>query len=490
MAVAQIIVSAITTFILYKYLLDIIGVESLGIWSVVIATTSISTISQFGLSGSVTKFVAKYLAKKEEKKVENVLKTALVSIGGILLIVLPLVYYPLAWILSNVIATDSLESAILLLPYALISMWFSSLSSVVISGLDGCQRIDLRSSLMIAGVIIFTSVSIALIPSHGLLGLAYAQIMQNIFVLTLGWSLMRRNMSSLPLIPIGWNYDLFKEMIRYGINFQIGSIAMMLFEPMAKVLMSKFGGLVMTGYFEMANRMILQFRSVAVAANQVLVPVIATLQERCSIGIKELYIKTFSLVLVLSLAWYGFAIVITPYVSEILLGYYEPKLIFFAFMSTLGWGINTLSSPAYFNNLGTGELFWNTMSYVIMGAVNILMGCLLGYCYGENGVIAAYVIALSIGSCTTIIMYHIKHEVMLIGIFDSELIKVFIACVIGCLSGLFIYYLPRTNDSLSLYMLLLLSVTLYITSAFLSLKHNIHTNQLITETLSNLKRHK
>ncbi len=479
-AVVQVVVSAIMLFVLYKYLLNTLGVESLGIWSVVLATTSLSNISQFGLSGSVTKFVAKYLARKEVEKVEGVLKTAFVSIGVILLFALTLAYYPLAWVLSKVMPSDGLTVAMSLLPYALISMWFSSISGVVISGLDGCQRIDLRGILMIIGIILFTGLAITLIPDYGLLGLAYAQITQNIFVLIVGWWLVKREIISLPLIPIGWDCSLFKEMIRYGVNFQIAAIAMMLFESITKMLMTHFGGLAMTGYFEMANRMVLQFRAIIVAANQVIVPVVATLKERKSSQIKKLYIESFSLVLVLSLACYGFVIVITPYISVIWVGNYEPMFVFFAFMSLIGWGFNTLSGPAYFNNLGTGELFWNVIGSIIIGVVNALMGCFLGYFLGGTGVAMAYVLALLVGSTVIVAMYHKTHKIMLGDVLDKNSIKIVVACVIGCILGLMIYYTTPKIDGLpALFMLLVVSVILYLITVIFSLRNNAQVNKLL-----------
>jgi len=57
MSVVQIVVIGIVLFILYRFLLNTIGVEQLGIWSLVLATTSVTQIASFGLSGSVVKFV-------------------------------------------------------------------------------------------------------------------------------------------------------------------------------------------------------------------------------------------------------------------------------------------------------------------------------------------------------------------------------------------------------------------------------------------------
>ncbi|MGC8744981.1 MAG: polysaccharide biosynthesis C-terminal domain-containing protein, partial [Verrucomicrobiia bacterium] len=59
----QIISVGIALFFLYRFLLKTIGVEQFGIWSLVLSTTSIIGAANLGISGSIVKFVAKYIAR-------------------------------------------------------------------------------------------------------------------------------------------------------------------------------------------------------------------------------------------------------------------------------------------------------------------------------------------------------------------------------------------------------------------------------------------
>jgi O-antigen/teichoic acid export membrane protein len=52
----------------------------------------------------------------------------------------------------------------------------------------------------------------------------------------------------------------------------------MLYDPITKALLTKFGGLSLVGYYEMANKLIYQIRSLKVSANQILVPAFADLK--------------------------------------------------------------------------------------------------------------------------------------------------------------------------------------------------------------------
>ena len=68
MSLVQVVLVGISLFILYRFLLRSIGIERMGVWSVVLATTSVANVANLGISASVVRFVAKYL--HEEKKKE------------------------------------------------------------------------------------------------------------------------------------------------------------------------------------------------------------------------------------------------------------------------------------------------------------------------------------------------------------------------------------------------------------------------------------
>ena len=78
-------------------------------------------------------------------------------------------------------------------------------------------------------------------------------------------------------------------MMGYGLNIQMISVSQMLYDPITKGLLVKFGGLDLAGYYEMANRMVIQLRGLIVSAVQVLVPTIADLKEKNPDSIHKVY---------------------------------------------------------------------------------------------------------------------------------------------------------------------------------------------------------
>ena len=439
MSTAQIVIVGGVLFILYRFLLKTIGVEQLGVWSLILAMTSVTQIANLGLSGSIVKYVAKYVARRDTASVSRVIQTAAISAALFVGMVLLIGYPFIRWIISLVVPDKYISLAISILPYALLAFWIMIITSIFQSGLDGLHRIDLRCLLLMLGAIIQLLLSFILTPIYGLMGLAYSNIIKNLLILICSWVLLRRYFPSLPLFPYKWDKSLFKEIIGYGISFQVISITTMLYDPITKALLSKFGGLSMVGYFEMASKMIQQLRALLVSANQVLVPAIADLYEKIPEKIQSIYISSYRLLFFLALPLYSIIIILNPTISKIWIGHQENIFILFSALLSIGWFINTLNAPAYFAFLGIGNLRWNVIGHVSIGLLNVGLGLLFGFLFDGAGVVVAWTISLILGSSVINLSYHIKNKIQLSELLPLDKNKLIIlTCLSSILFSLFI----------------------------------------------------
>ncbi len=437
-SIVRVVIIGAVFFILYRFLLNTIGVEQLGIWSLVLATTSVTQIANFGLGGSVVKFVAKYVAREENKRVSGIIQTAAISVGVFVGLTL-LICYPIAkLVLRLVIPNESFPLALSILPYAFFALWFMVVTSIFQAGLDGYQRIDLRSTLLMGGAILHLLLCFIFAPKYGLMGVAYARVIQNIAVLFSSWFLLKRCIPLLPIFRFKWNKSLFKEIIGYGLNYQVISISSMFYDPLTKALLSKFGGLSMVGYYEMASKMIQQLRLLIVSANQVLFPAIANLKEKTPEKIQSVYLTSYQLVFYLALPLFSLIIVCTPLISVLWIGYYENIFVTFGILLAIGWFLNTLGAPAYYANLGIGELRWNVVSYITVTLGNAILGFLLGMLYGGIGVVVAWIVSLAVGGSIIYLSYHIRHKIPLLELMPKASKLIMIACLVSVISALII----------------------------------------------------
>ncbi|MBT9559446.1 MAG: oligosaccharide flippase family protein, partial [Myxococcales bacterium] len=254
MAVLQVVVAGGVYYVLYKFLLGTIGIALLGVWSIVLATTSIGRLSQLGFGPSIVRFVAKNVARADYDGVVTVIHSGLIFIASVTGIAI-LLFFPFArWALGFVVDPDVLEPALELLPWALGSLWLTMIAGVYQAGLDGYQRMDLRTTLVMASTIAYLLLCLVLVPAHGLMGLAWAQLLQSVLLLFATAGLLKLLQPTLPLLPTRFRKDTFRELMTYGLNVQAMTALNMLLDPLTKGLLAKFGGVSLVGWYEMANR--------------------------------------------------------------------------------------------------------------------------------------------------------------------------------------------------------------------------------------------
>jgi O-antigen/teichoic acid export membrane protein len=452
-SVGQNIVSALVMFVLYRAVLEMIGAEQLGIWSIVVASVSASRVGELGLAASVTRFVALYLSRGETTSAGFAIQTAVVSIG-ILLVLLAVAAYPLLWLLfDQVFSGSGLTGARALLPYALICLVLNAMAGVFQSGLDGCQRYDLRAVLIITGQVLFLLCALVLVPIYGLIGLAWAQIGQETVLLVGGWLLLRYSIPGLPWFPMRWRKCSFREMLGYGLQFQIAVIAAMCLDPVTKVLLGKYGGLDAAGYYHMASQLVAKARALTAAANRVVVPVAAGTNEHAPHRLTTLYQTNMRFVSVLVFPLYALVAAWVPLISELWIGRYEPQFTFFALILVVAWCSRSIADPAYFFSLGTGHIVWITVGCVWMGLSNFAIGMILGPEYGSTGVVLAVAASYVSGSFLIIVGFHRKQGILWRFSLPSEGAGVVGAGLLAAGIGVYTYNISAAHPKILCYSL-------------------------------------
>lgn len=403
--VAQTVLGTVLLFALYRYVNGTLGVEQLGVWAVVLATASVSRLADLGLGGSVTRFVARDRARGDGPRavqaVDTTFLTLLVTVGAVLPLLYPALAAALPWFLQGRALADGLA----VLPYALVSLWLTLLASVLQGGLDGCERMDLRAASVVLGQVLMLALAMAWVPSHGLAGLALAQIAQAAATLLASRVLLRRALPGLPWWPRRWARPVLREMLGYAANLQLAAIAMLFFDAATKALMARFGGASAAGYFEMANQLVQKLRAVIVTANQAVVPHMARLAETDPSHLRQVYRANLRLLAFFALPAFALLLAWAGGFSWLLIGRVEAPFVSLLWAVGLAWLLNVFCGPAYFSNLGTGHVGRNTISHVGMGVLNVALGWMLGARYGAAGVAAGYVAALAAGSVYLLATY-------------------------------------------------------------------------------------
>jgi O-antigen/teichoic acid export membrane protein len=413
-ATIQVVVSALALFATYWLMMQALTIAEIGLWSLVLGTTMVARLSELGLGAGVLRFVAADLAVGDPRRAARTVGMAACAatllVGMLALALAPALHgYLLA------ITPRAHHAAVgILLPAALLAVVLGTAGNVMLAALDGCQRMDLRAGLQILGSLIQLGATWFVLPRWGLAGLGLVQVLQAGAILLAGAVTAIMLLRRPPSEYLGFDRSRFGELVRYSGSLQAAAIAQLLFEPLLKVLLATHSGLTLTGYFDMANRIVLQFRSLVVAAYSALVPHVAALTGagRIEAGrIAAIYRKASAMLLFLVLPYFACLAAMLPLALTLWKGQFEPVFIAVALLQCGAWMINLVALPSYLLNTGTGELRWNVVSHGVTGLVMLLFGSLLGTLWGGTAVLVAGAFALIGGSLLVPLAFHRRYEI-------------------------------------------------------------------------------
>lgn len=400
--IAEVVVVGVLMFILYRSLLHTLGPAQIGLWSVVIASSSASQVANVGFSGSVVKYVARYAARREMRRIEEVVGTSAIVVGLALACVLSVFYIFRRPILGTFIEPLYLPLALRIIPLTLGAVWFMSMAGLLLGVLDGYQVIYWRNGLRVAGNLVYVTLAVRFARSWGIVGVAYANLIEYVF-LVLITAVVIRSLKLLRLASLRWSVSRLKEMLGYGANVQIMAATQFLFDPLTKAFLARFGSMSVLGFYELAQKMTEQLRTLLVAAVRVLIPKVASLTELEPSSVDALYVVARKSCAWLAMGVFGTALFALPGISRLWIGHVESAFMVCAAILLMSALANVVSAPAYVMFLGIGELRWNTVGHLGIAFANVALGLALGSLWGSYGVVVGWAIAFAGGS--TFILY-------------------------------------------------------------------------------------
>jgi O-antigen/teichoic acid export membrane protein len=406
--VGQVIISGLTYFFLYGIWIRELGPKQLGVWSIVWTTTYFAAMANSGVPVGIVKFIAEAHVKSDMAKARAIITMSIGITALLNFLICVVLYLNASWLFHFLISSAEAKTAMQIFPIALVAFWLLNISNVFMFTLDGFQANYLRSILNIAAS--FTLLASAYFFLHeGLWGIAVAHVIYTFFILVGSISLVIYYLKTPLILNFQFDKGLFMEFFKYSIKSQIASITTLLYDPITKFFLAKYGSLDAVGFYEMANRLVTQIRSVIVTANQVMVPKIVETSINATNNFQHLYTMMFKILTIVSTPLLFLFFFFAPFISLVWIGKVEPFFVLSIYTLVVGWYINTLSVPAYISNMGVGQLRQNIIQHIATAGFNILFGVVGGYLLEEYGVVSAWSLSLIISSGILIYLFHQKN---------------------------------------------------------------------------------
>ena len=428
-SVLQTIAIAIVAILLFKLMVVRLGLEVTGLWSYLSSLTAITAFGSSGFANALLFFIPKYQLSHNNAKVKTLINTSFVAVLAISILLCILAYAIFSYVIPFTVDTDVVYIAQDLLPFIVVSFFFSSLSTNYLSVLDGLMLMHIRSKINIVGAFIFLLGGSILLLKVGIVGIPIAQLIQNIFLLVASFIAVKRR---IPSYKFSFEFDsaVFKSIFKYGFSFQLLSITQVS-DPFMKAMITKYAGSDTTAIFDFCVKLLSVFRSLIISANQSIVPQISFFKALGkSSRIKTFYKANFKLVLLVSLIFFLSPLVLTDTVSLFFLNKTSNDFNFIFFNVAIGLLINSLAFPAHFHNLGIGYLKWNVINNIIITLMIFILAPLLGKYIGGKYIVMSWSIAAIVGSFVLIASFSRENKISVLPFFNKNLLA-----VIGAMFG-------------------------------------------------------
>lgn len=401
----QFVSAVLIYYFLYKFLLKQLGVDQVGIWSIVLAISSTANIANLGVGSSVVRFTAKFSHVNDYASVNRLLYIALVLIGSLFFLAGLIIYFISPYWLYLIVSKEYLELTQSIILFSLFSLWLNTISnSVFLSCMDGLQKNYLRSSLNIVSSLVLLASSLYLVPKFGLKGAALAQICQAIILFLLSIIILKVVYRPLNLFHFYWDKTISNQLLKLGSREQIISISLLSLDPITRSLLARWGGLEFAAYYELANRLISQLKGLLVSANQLMLPIYAENSDKKD-SFDKMFRENFTLNYLISLAAISTLISFSFVISYFVYGSLNSTFIFCTTALSSAYFINIISVPPYFSNIATGALKYNVIGTIIICILNIILSYILGEIWLGYGVVIGWALSLGIGSAYIIFKY-------------------------------------------------------------------------------------
>lgn len=249
--------------VLTPIMLNTLGAERFGLWSLSTMMVSALNMMDFGLKSSLVYHVAQVrdnhdaVARHFTATVKMYLIISVCVVGAILL-----------WhqaLIDNLLRVPAhlCEEAKFLLIVTVVAIGVRMMAIPYQGVLEGFQELSLSQSVFVVWLLAYSiAISIALLVRPDIYGLSYALLFSNVFILIGFYTVSRSRLPFLRFVLSGMHVSGWGNMLKYGVGIQLAAAAIALREPLYKIALARTYDLSTVAAFEIAYRLCTQLASI------------------------------------------------------------------------------------------------------------------------------------------------------------------------------------------------------------------------------------
>ena len=409
---------ALVSIGLTVYIIDTIGLEGFGLWSLVAVFTGYAALFDFGVASSFTKYIASFAARNRDDDV-----SAVVSTGAFFYGVLGLVIVAVGWPLIDIALNGTLalmkilspgrewafqdstrwEEARFLFRGALIL--FSATNCMAPFGAlqSGLQRMGITNALSVTASLLKVAATIFFLEQgYGVRGLLYTNALVLAAFTIANIIAAYRIFPALRLGPHYVRGPIFYTLLAFGWRSQVAKLSNLINFQTDRIIVALVTGgrLELVGLYRIGEDIAAKVRQVPALLVSALIPAVSDLDSRADHErVAQLYIRSTKYVAALTIPLTAFAIATT----DLLLSLYQVKSTlgvsgWVARIILVGYAMNLLPGPGVSVALGKGNAGLPMQAGLISMIGNVALTVVLFKAIGFYGIPVATSLALTIST--------------------------------------------------------------------------------------------
>jgi len=405
----------VVSVIAYPIYLHFLGATLYGLWAILTVIIYFSSIGNLGIDEALIKFIAEEYERRKTGNIIAYISTGLnvLLLNGILIFVLLILFEkPLHSLLNlNIKYTVIFHG---MFPYIVALSIFILIVHFINAILKGLGRFDQASYVILIGRICALAVSILFfINGYKIWALLWGQFVSFIVVLILSSFFIYRKIG-LYYSPFRNNKIFLIKLFKFGGTITISKIISILLIPFIKIIIARYIGLANVAYFEIANRIVVEIRSLFERGISAIMPevsrlsaVITDTRKRIS-GVMEKVnkanllfgVSTFILLLIFG----------EPVLKIWLAEKYDVAVVIAFRIIVAGYLINLLAIPYYYYFMAIGKVKYCFINHFIQAALNCLLILIvvLANVVSFSLLITAYSFSIAISAAILVCIYYRK----------------------------------------------------------------------------------
>jgi O-antigen/teichoic acid export membrane protein len=395
-AIVELVANVGLVFLTYRLVILQGGITAVGLWATLYAWAALIRVGDVGISAATTRFVALHDIRSEAEAARRFVETGIISNALVFGLLCLAGYFVLYQMVDIIVSAEHSVEAKGVLPVLLLGFMLFNIWNIVIGCMQGLHLGYVRSQLSIGGSLLQLVVAVLLVPTNGILGLAWAQVAQYGAVSIVGWLIVRQTVGIRSYLPSRLDLPTLREMLGFSLTSQAANVASGLFEPVSKIAVGQVAGLHVQGLYELAYKSVWLPRTAIIAGAGATTPALTAIFRSTPDAVTRIYRRTSRLS---TLAVAGCMLLITlasPVISLVWIGHIDWQYVAITMILAVGVFFNAFGAAAYNLAAVTGQMRNNIAVNAIVLLV-LALGFVLGRDLPPIGLVAIVATAMAFG---------------------------------------------------------------------------------------------